>query len=90
MTDIDKKREEIREEFTRLIADSYKELQSLNNIDPVTHNIDKGIRTVLFKQSSKFLEYLHSQGVVIKVDEPIYSQGVLVTTSAIESLVKES
>jgi len=65
-----KKQEEIREGIEQTIRDSYKELQALNKLDPVTHNIDKAIRVVLFEQSTKAITRLHSQGVVIKVKCP--------------------
>ena len=55
--------EEIREGIERLIIDSYRELQELNSLDPINHNISKAIRVVLFRQSNKGMEKLHSQGV---------------------------
>lgn len=64
------KQEEIRKGIEQLIIDSYKELQDLNNLDPISHNINKAIRVVLFEQSNKGMVKLHSQGLMIKVKCP--------------------
>ena len=63
------KQEEILEGIARLIANSYKELQKLNALDPVSHNIDKAIRTVLFEESNKFMSYFYNVGLINNLPE---------------------
>ena len=69
MTDIDKKREGIREGLGRIIGGLFGEdWDNLPDVKPRNHYLYTD-KLQYLKTADDFLNYLHSQGVVIKVDK---------------------
>ena len=85
---IDKKREEIREALAELSYYNAVELGEIARSWDAVKTLNPDIADVHYSFANKYLAYLHSQGVVIKVRDALDLEDVDTVLSVTEPLIK--